>query len=219
MTLVASILFATGCGSERSATSDEPHAVGGLATDVAVQRTTLTVDDLPAGWTKATLKDRPEATGGRGLCGRKPSDEREAAAVAEAAFERGEAEQLHHSVAVFKSVKEARASVSEFRREASSCKHWPFLGGGTSAKVRLSPLPFPQMGDETASFRVDIELEREGSESFSAGAGDVVIIRRSNGVSLLLHFAIGTSTFPEVALGVTEGVARIADAKLKAVGY
>lgn len=220
--LLASVLalISTACGGEdRAQTLEaEPTEVPAeqVVTDEATLRQALlTIEDLPTGWTTAA-EEEGATEEEPAPCGIEPTEE-ETTSVEEH-FQKGELEdQLMVSVSAFDNAGDAEAALQEFRTQLQNCREWEDTDDeGTHFAWALSPLSFPNLGEETVAFRVsaDITGNEEGFEITASMVGDMIVVRRVNAVSGVFHFGLGLFGPAEIDSEQTETFARKADEKL-----
>lgn len=164
----------------------------------------LALDDLPAGWTTAP-EEEDEDSGTTEWCGRDLEEEFEPGVEAAVDFQKDDfGPFLSHSVERHEGGG-AKEAIDAFIETAQECEEWtetdPDAGETT---FRLSPLSFPKLGDQTVAVRIS------GDNDFVSFAGDVVVWRRGDLLSLLINVGIGG----DLDSALTEEMARKADAKL-----
>jgi hypothetical protein len=184
----------------------------------------LRVEDLPRGYTVQPIPEAPpddSGAGGQGggtepcgdvfdqLRGGEPALSAIAAGTAEAEFSKGDdGPFLQQGLATTGDRAGLRSAVEAFRQLPTVCGEFTENDEQGSFTMRLSPAPFPALGDELVAIKLDATGTGEGA-SVALG-GYLVLIRVGSTVCILIHFGI-----PNVDVAETETVARAAVARLE----
>ena len=162
-----------------------------------IRASLLTEDDVGDGWEGGPVADDENATS---LCGLGRLD---AGAVADAdvRFVNGDLQAIvGHGVNAYRAGS-AQQVMSEAATAFADCEQETEDG---RARIRLSALPAPDLGDEALAFR--LESEEEGV----VDAGELLLVRRGGLVALLLY--IGDT--PEVDRALVDRLAGTVDQRL-----
>lgn len=133
----------------------------------------LTLEDMPAGWTTSPRVDL-NGGGALALCG-VPSQHSPSAQV-DAGYQQSDIGPfVGHIVQAFASG-EAADTLADGRAAAGSCNGWTETSeDGTQTQWQVTPLAFPQLGDETLALRLSAEASQFGVVTM-----DLVYVRRGD---------------------------------------
>jgi hypothetical protein len=219
-------------GSNRSATI-ETTAEGKeeAASTEELRAALLRIEDLPTGWTIAPPEASPsvdplETDEGTGFCNEPIIDKKQAPASAEVEFSKGAelSNHLFQAVVSYDSRRKASKAFDDIQDAAQKCTQWEDGDASTTSKLTLQGLSFPKLGDETLAVRMggEVKSKPDPSEEFSFDvtgtvAGDIVVIRSDNLVTVLGQIGIGIFGPASVDSKETEMIARKAIDRLEKV--
>lgn len=190
---------------ETTRTTEEPHSTAttraveteDTPTEADLRAALLAVEDLPTGFT-AQAADEGEDDGAS--CGEDLEETNPAAAKAAASFAGGMLGPFVQEELLAYEPDEAEAVMARGIASVRACQGYTDDQG---QKFNLSPLSFPDLGDETFAARLDVD-----GPSLDLVA-DVVVLRQDDVIAFLFH----ASTLPVDSV-LTERLARTALAKL-----
>lgn len=206
------ILSACGGGDDRAATLPPEEAAGPTTqsrapqpaqrTEAELRAALLTVTDLPAGFTVDTSPESASTTSG---CEQLDALKRQGGSELEARFTKGS-----YGPFVSETLKQGPSEAAthdalvKMSGALSQCRTFSTKADdGSTVTMKLGPLSFPKLGDETFALRMTAD-----SQGLTL-AGDMVVIRQDAVGILITNLAFGT-----VDTQLTETVAHTAVAKL-----
>lgn len=177
--------------------------------DDLAQSLLLEVPELPTGWTLSEVgmddDDESETDDEEGICGAPPIDAQvEASGEAERSFQ---ASQLgpfaFHLIGLFATEDEAEQAF-ELTRQAFSCEQWTDVDEtGEETVWQISPLSFPNPGDETFAVRINAT-----SDGF-AFEGDVIAVRVGRSFMVIQNLGLGAVDSETTIAIVDAAVAKV----------
>jgi hypothetical protein len=230
--IIGLILALTACGgSDRAATIEQVDPTEEAASSEELQAALLTIEDLPTGWTTAPPDASPSADpldsdDGTKLCDKPVIDRTQAPASAEVEFSKGGelSNQLFQEVFSYDSRRKASDAFDSIREAIQACTQWETSDESTTSSLTLQSLSFPKLGDDTLAVRMGGEVKSKPDESeelsfdlTAAVAGDVVIIRENNLLTLVGQIGLGIFGPVSVDTKETETIARKALERLENV--
>ena len=217
------VTMACGGGNDRATTvpdqpiatstpdaSDEPEdasegeSESSTVSEDGLSRALLTISDMPTGWTTSP----PETDEDEGFCG--VEFESTALFDIEVGFQQSVTGPFAgHRLQAFPPG-EAQRSFEAGVERASSCGEFTITNDDGTVNIwQVSPLSFPEVGDDTFAFRASTEVALFGSVTV-----DLVAFRRGDFISVLAFSVLGFgSPDPELA----ERLVRLADERLQDV--
>ncbi len=196
---------ATPASAEASVTSRPP--AGPAAPTSGLARALLPLSELPPGF---KTMDESSAQGDVDTT-RYCDTTRTYRVVARARAQFGQGPQdpvIYHIVATF-APGEAQRGLDETRELFRTCAAWQETAqDGSVISYRAALLPFPDLGDQTLAFRVDVE-SRSGTSQVT-----VVQVRRGDTTSSVLYAGLGKAA---ADMALLERLARRGDARLAAI--
>ncbi|MFN8556062.1 MAG: hypothetical protein U0531_01470 [Dehalococcoidia bacterium] len=186
----------------------------GAAQDGRAAAALLTLGDLPAGWHVSERFSGP-TSGDGGFCGDtapRPGRRTDAAIEnAEAGFERGAVGPWIYQAVSVHTPESAANLMDEARTTLVDCDWVDEDDKGMVTRWSLAARPFAALGDDTLAYRLT------ASADLGTAAFDMVIIRRGDMLSVLLHGAVGIFGPANLDSSLTERMAQRADALMIAV--
>jgi hypothetical protein len=188
--------------------SEEPTSTADAArrdvTDADLAMALLRLEDLPVGWTTQPLTEMDEDDDSTICDVREPDTRIEPAARAKTEFQQSDMGPfLAHRVADHERWETAESEM-RFVRDAFSCSEWNTMIDGREVTYRITPLSFPQLGDDAYAVRVAFAFD------FVLIETNFVFIRVNRYVIAIAHFGIGG-----VDSAQTELFARLAVERLR----
>ena len=160
-----------------------------------------------------------------GFCNKPIIDKAAASASAETEFTKGElSNRLVQVVVSYGGSREASKAFEQIQQLAQGCSRWDDSDTTSTSKFTLQSLSFPKLGDETLAFRMagEIKAKPDPNDEFSLeitgmAAGDVIIVRSNNLITVLGQIGIGIFGPPSLDSSETEVIARKAVERLENV--
>jgi hypothetical protein len=203
--LASAVLLLAGCGgddddqaqtvetttTERSEDDSSTTTSGGSSdlNDVVVQ-----LDDLPTGWS-VTPPEETDDEGDEQICeGHDPLNAIEPQDEAESGFQESDfGPYVASGAAQYSDDDEASEVIDQFAETANACQTFTETDeDGTVTEYTISPLSFPDLGDETFAFRMS------ATSPLGPFAVDVAVARQGEFMVSIFNAALGTA--PDSAL-------------------